>query len=247
MGQNTVMRIRKRKADNKLYLCAPVNSLVEGIYEQNIPFTEIKKHGDFGLGTFNDLDGEMFMFDGLIYRIAADGSVNQITDEETCTPFACVTFFQPSSEDELKKASTYNEFLKWMTELMPSPNLFYAFRIDGDFSYIKTRSVPKQENYRPLVEVAKEQPTFEFNNVNGTLVGFYTPHFMASLSVPGVHLHFLTGDKTSGGHLLECRPRNIKLQLQILYTLELSLPGDLDYLTWDFQRDIGKDLDKAEK
>ena len=40
---------------------------------------------------------------------------------------------------------------------------------------------------------------------------------------------------------------HLKIELQYLYTLELSLPSNLDYLTWDFQRDIGKDLDKAEK
>ncbi|MBK8616901.1 MAG: acetolactate decarboxylase [Anaerolineales bacterium] len=247
MERTTLRRIRKRKADNKIYLCAPVNALVEGIYEQNIPFSEIKKHGDFGLGTFNDLDGEMMMFDGLIYRIGSDGKANQITDDEICTPFSCVTFFQPSSEDELAKELSYEEFLNWLKELMPSPNLFYAFRIEGEFEYVKTRSVPKQENYRPLVEVAKEQPTFEFNNVKGTMAGFYTPAYMSSLSVPGVHLHFITEDLTSGGHLLECRPRKVNVELQYLYTLELSLPSNLDYLTWDFQRDIGKDLDKAEK
>ncbi|HCR71721.1 MAG TPA: acetolactate decarboxylase [Anaerolineae bacterium] len=247
MGLTTIRRIRKRKADNKVYLCAPVNSLVEGIYEQNIPFSEIKKHGDFGLGTFNDLDGEMMMVDGEIFRVGSDGKVNQITDEEICTPFACVTNFQPASDEILDKELNYNDFLKWMIELMPSPNIFYAFRITGDFAYVKTRSVPKQENYRPLVEVAKEQPTFEFHNVSGLMVGFYTPHFVSSISVPGVHLHFLTDDKSSGGHLLECRPKNIKIELQYLYTLELSLPSNLDYLTWDFQRDIGKDLDKAEK
>lgn len=247
MERTTIRRARQRKAENKIYLCAPVNSLVEGIYEQNIPFSEIKKRGDFGLGTFNDLDGEMLMVDGEIFRVAADGKVNQITDESTCTPFACVTKFQPASEETLEKELSYNEFLKWLVELMPSPNIFYAFRIAGDFTYVKTRSVPKQENYRPLVEVAKEQPTFEFNHAPGLMVGFYTPHFMASLSVPGIHLHFLTADKSSGGHVLECRPRNVKLELQYLYTMELSLPSNLDYLTWDFQRDIGKDLDKAEK
>jgi hypothetical protein len=47
--------------ENRVYLCAPVNALVEGIYEQKIPFTEVKKHGDFGLGTFDNLDGEMVM------------------------------------------------------------------------------------------------------------------------------------------------------------------------------------------
>ncbi len=247
MERTTIRRIRKRKAENKIYLCAPVNALVEGIYEQNIPFHEIKKHGDFGIGTFNDLDGEMVMFDGNIYRVSSEGRVNQITDEDTCTPFACVTRFEPSSEDEISSELSYEEFLLWMRDLMPSPNLFYAFRIDGEFAYVKTRSVPKQDNYRPLVEVAKEQPVFEFHNTKGVMVGFFTPSFMASVSVPGVHLHYITEDHTSGGHLLECRPRNVKLQLQILYTLELALPSNLDYLTWDFQRDIGKDLDKAEK
>jgi acetolactate decarboxylase len=247
MERTTLRRIRKRKADNKIYLCAPVNALVEGIYEQNIPFYEIKKHGDFGLGTFNDLDGEMMMFDGLIYRIGSDGKANQVTDEDICTPFACVTFFEPSSEEQLEQSLSYEEFLSWMKELMPSPNLFYAFRITGEFDYVKTRSVPKQENYRPLVEVAKEQPTFEFKDVKGALIGFYTPAFVPSLNVPGVHLHFITEDRLSGGHLLECRPRKVKVELQYLYTLELSLPSNLDYLTWDFQRDIGKDLDKAEK
>ncbi len=247
MEGTTVRRMRKRKADNKIYLCAPVNALVEGIYEQNIPFSELKKHGDFGLGTFNDLDGEMVMMDGLIYRVSSDGKVNQITDETACTPFSCVTFFQPATEETLNQELSHEEFMNWMKDLMPSPNLFYAFRIEGEFAYVKTRSVPKQENYRPLVEVAAEQPTFEFTNTKGTMIGFYTPPFVPSLNVPGVHLHYLTMDRSSGGHLLECRPRKLMLEMQYLYTLELSLPSNLDYLTWDFQRDISKDLDKAEK
>ena len=46
---------------NSVYLCAPVNALVEGIYEEKIPFSEVKKYGDFGLGTFDHLDGEMII------------------------------------------------------------------------------------------------------------------------------------------------------------------------------------------
>jgi acetolactate decarboxylase len=231
---------------NRLYLCAPVNALVEGIYEQNIPLTEIKKHGDFGLGTFNDLDGEMVMLDGDIYRVGGDGTVGRV-DESTLTPFACVTHFHAMSEETRDGELTYPEFLAWLTDLMPSPNLFYAFRVEGEFVHVRTRSVPKQEAYRPLVEVTKDQPIFNFENTRGVLVGFFTPAFLPSLSVPGIHLHYLSDDRTSGGHLLECRPRNVRVQIQFLYTLELSLPASLDYLTWDFQRDIGKDLDKAEK
>ena len=70
---------------------------------------------------------------------------------------------------------------------------------------------------------------------------------MASLNVPGLHLHFLSSDLQHGGHLLECRPRKVVTGLQFLHRLELSLPMSLDYLTWQFQRDTRKDLDKAEK
>jgi len=232
--------------NHKIYLSSPVNALVEGIYEQNIPISEIKKHGDFGLGTFNDLDGEMVLLDGEIYRVAADGNVSKMSDQ-TLTPFACVTFFQPMSDEVSTGELAYPEFLAWLNELMPSPNLFYAFRIEGEFSHVRTRSVPKQENYRPLVEVTRDQPEFNFNNVSGTLLGFFTPAFVASLNVPGMHLHFLSQDRQKGGHLLECKIKQVRAEIQFLYTLELALPISLDYLTWDFQRDTRRDLDKAEK
>lgn len=232
--------------DSPIYLCAPVNALVEGIYEQKIPFTELKKHGDFGLGTFDNLDGEMVMLDGKIYQITSDGHVTEV-EEEALTPFACVTFYKPFSEDEVVREMSYEGFQNWVQDLLPSPNLFYAIRIEGVFKHVKVRSVPKQENYRPLVEVAKEQPVFDFHEVEGTLAGFFTPSFMASLNVPGIHLHFLSKDLTQGGHLLECAPRKMRVGVQFLSKFELSLPLSLDYLTWNFQRDIGKDLDKAEK
>ena len=239
---------KKKPTPNKsrIYLCAPVNALVEGIYKENMPLAEIKKHGDFGLGTFNDLDGEMVMLDGQIYQIASDGRV-KVIDESALTPFACVTFYEPLSHDDIDREMSYDTFLEWLYGLLPSPNLFYAIRITGVFAHVKARSVPKQDSYRPLVEIAKEQATFDFYDVEGTLAGFFTPSFMSSLNVPGLHLHFLSADLRQGGHLLECVPRKARVGVQFLSALELSLPISLDYLTLDFTRDIEQDLDKVEK
>jgi len=231
---------------SRIYLCAPVNALVEGIYKEDIPLAEIKKHGDFGLGTFNDLDGEMVMLDGQVYQISSDGRVT-VVDDSALTPFACVTFYEPLSHDEIDHEMNYDAFLEWLYGLLPSPNLFYAIRIHGAFAHVKARSVPKQDSYRPLIEVAKEQATFDFYDVEGTLAGFFTPSFMSSLNVPGLHLHFLSADLQQGGHLLECVPRKACVGVQMISTLELSLPISLDYLTWDFTRDISQDLDKVEK
>jgi acetolactate decarboxylase len=232
--------------ESQIYLCAPVNALVEGIYKQNIPVSEIKKHGDFGLGTFNDLDGEMVMLDGNVYQITHDGNVNKIEDD-AFTPFVCVTFYKPLTYDDITHEMSSNEFTEWMYSLLPSQNLFYAFRIDGLFAHIKARSVPKQECYRPLVEVSKEQSIFDFQNLKGTLAGFYTPSFMSSLNVPGLHLHFLSTDLKCGGHMLECRPQKVRVGVQFIGLLELALPISLEYLTHDFKRDMEKDLNKIEK
>jgi len=232
---------------DSLYLCAPVNALVEGIYEEKIPLQELKRHGDFGLGTFNHLDGEMVLLDGQVYQICGNGQVNRITDDSVLTPFAAVTFYHPLSHENLAKEMPYESFLDWLGALLPSPNIFYAIRIDGTFSRMRARSVPRQENYRPLAEAATGQSLFHWQDIQGTLAGFFTPSFLPSVSVPGLHLHFLSDDHGRGGHLLECVPTEVRVGVQMIYHLELSLPSSLDYLTWDFRRDIGADLHKAEK
>ena len=241
------MKTRKKISANQssIYLCAPVNALVEGIYEENILISEIKKHGDFGLGTFDQLDGEMIMLDGKVYQIFGDGRT-ALVDDDAETPFVCVTFYEAHSSEFLERDMTYPEFLDWVSSLLPSRNIFYAIRIEGTFKTLKVRSVPKQEAYKPLVEVAAHQPVFDFHDVTGTLVGFFTPEFMSSINVPGLHLHFLSSDLQHGGHLLACEPQKIQVGIQFIPRMELSLPITLDYLTWDFSRDIGEDLHKAE-
>jgi len=242
------MKSRPKSAPkgSALYMCAPVNALVEGLYEQKVPLREIKRHGDFGLGTFDDLDGEMILLDGRVYQVNSAGRV-AVVDDAGMTPFACVTFYRPISHEDVAQAMDYQAFLNLVQQLLPSPNIFYAIRMEGTFDYVKTRSVPRQENYRPLAEATKDQPVFEFQNVAGTLAGFITPSFMGAVNVPGLHLHFLSADFTRGGHLLECRPRQGRIGVQFISRLELSLPMTFDYLTQDFTRNVEQDLNKAEK
>jgi acetolactate decarboxylase len=125
--------------------------------------------------------------------------------------------------------------------------MLYALRIDGVFEYVKTRAVPKTDNYLPLVEAAKNQVVFEFSHVEGSLAGFFTPAFMPSLNAPGYHLHMLTSDRRHGGHLMACRLIRARIGIQHIPKLEVGLPVTLDYLTADFNRDTKKDLDKAER
>lgn len=231
---------------NAVYLSVPINALIEGFYEEKTTIADVKKHGDFGLGTFNHLDGEMLLLDGMAYQIKANGEV-AIVPESECTPFACVTHFRPETWDEIERNEAHESIFSLLDKILPSPNMLYAIRIDGTFEYVKTRSVPRTDNYLPLVEAVKSQIFFEFFNVEGSLGGFFTPSFMASLNAPGYHLHMLTNDCRHGGHLVECRFTSARIGIQHVPKLEVDLPFTLDYLTADFTRDSQKDLDKTER
>ena len=238
--------LKAHPKDSIIYLCAPVNALVEGIYEENVPLSDVLEHGDFGIGTFDDLDGEMLIVDGRIFQILVDGAVMEVSAEK-CSPFATVTFFEPSRSAQTAGIDTYDAFLRWLNGLLPSPNLFYALRIEGTFVSVRARSVPKTANYHPFADLAHEQVIFNFHDMAGTLAGFYTPDFMSSLSVPGLHLHFISEDRRHGGHLLGCVPGNVTARIQIINKLELSLPMSEDFLTWDFHRNTDRDLDAVER
>lgn len=216
------------RKQNAVYLSAPVDALMKGCYEENTTMGELKKHGNFGLGTFNDLDGEMMMLDGTVYQLKEDGFAHRVSDTAE-TPFACVTFFTPTTVEEIDRELEYVEFKNLLDRLMPSENVFSAVRIDGDFSMIRVWTVPKQEGSRPISEV--KPAVFEYENVSGTLAGFFTPRFIKSLLNPGYHLHFLTEDRLHGGHMDQCRLKRSTISIQVIPRLELNLPITLDYLT----------------
>ncbi|PTN39054.1 acetolactate decarboxylase [Desulfonatronum sp. SC1] len=229
-----------------LYLSAPVNALVEGIYRQNTTLGQLREHGDFGLGTFNDLDGELVLLGGSAFQITGDGRVHRPGDD-VLTPFACVCFFRELTFEEIDSGfADLKALMALLENELPSPNMMYALRVDGDFEFVRTRSVPRQDQYRPLTEATRDQPTFEMNNLSGTLAGFFTPRFMSSLSVPGVHLHFISEDRLRGGHLLQCRAVRARVGIQILRSLRMDLPVTLDYLTADLSRDPSQALHQAE-
>lgn len=230
---------------NAVYLSAPVSALIEGIYREKTTIADILEHGDFGLGTFNRLDGEMVVVDGEVYQMKADGKAYRVAPDEQ-TPFACVTRFRTDTEDVFAE-SPGMDLTALVESIIPSPNMLYAIRVDGSFNHVRTRSVPPQDNYRPLVEVAREQPEFEYRDIQGTMVGFHTPTFLGAVSVPGIHLHFLSGDATCGGHLLACDPGPITIGIQHVPQLIMGLPMTLDYLTMGLERDAAKDLEEAER
>jgi acetolactate decarboxylase len=230
---------------NSLYVSAPVNALVTGILREDKTLKQVLEHGNFGLGTFNDLDGEMVLLGGVFYHLHANGTTH-IADVDMKTPYACVTHFKPEVSLICNDELTFDRLKIKIDEMVLSKNLIYAIRVAGTFKSIKARSVPKQEAYRPLVDVAGDQKEFLFEDTEGTLVGFYTPNFMGSVTVPGYHLHFISNDRENGGHLLGCVSGDVEISVQSIDQLMLDLPHSVEYLTASLNNDVRKDLDKAE-
>jgi acetolactate decarboxylase len=232
-------------AHHTLYQVSTATALVEGIYQGAVRVGTLRQHGDLGLGTFEDLDGEMVVVDGQFFQVRSDGSVRECADGDL-SPFAVVTRFKPDAAVTLDRCPELGHLTARFDGLRHSDNVFFALRVDGHFDHVHARAMCRTEEGVPLVRAAAVQPEFEFHDVAGILVGFWTPEYARTLNVPGYHLHFVSADRKSGGHLLECRGSNLRLQIQRGGEYRLALPETEDFLKADLRRDPAADLARAE-
>jgi acetolactate decarboxylase len=230
-----------------LYQVSTIDALLQGVYDGVLPISELVTHGNFGIGTFDGLEGEMLALDGNYYQIKTDGVAYPVSGETT-TPFATVTYFEADENFMLDEPANLTELQDALDLNLPSENLFYAVRIDGNFSSVKARSVPRQEKpYPKLADAVSTQSVFEFKNVSGTLVGFKTPEYVKGVNVPGYHLHFITADRNAGGHVLDLKIENGNASVDITRAFLMELPASGDFYNVELGQDLQEDLEKVEK
>ncbi len=225
-----------------------INALLAGVYDGILTVGELKGYGDFGIGTFEGLDGEMVELDGNLYQVKSDGAAYKVADAMTL-PFAEVTFFENDWQERITPGTALAQLQMALDRMLPSKNIFCAIKITGTFSYVKTRSVPKQvKPYPVLTEVTKNQSVFEFKNVTGTIVGFRCPDYVSGVNVPGYHLHFLTSDLKAGGHILDLITDNATAVLDFTPNFMMMLPGmSSDFYKVNLSGDQDQGIQQAEK
>jgi acetolactate decarboxylase len=230
-----------------LYQASVISALAEGLFDGTVTLADLQKHGDLGIGTFDGLDGEMVLLDGRAYQVRADGKVYRPPALAT-TPLACVTFFQAKRTLTADGPFDLADLEALLDKAGAARNVPVAIRITGRFKHVKTRSVPKQEKpYPRLAAVTDRQPTFEFQDVGGTMVGFRLPEYMKGLNVPGYHLHFLTDDRTGGGHVLEIEGAALRVEMDETPGLEVVLPRGEAFERADLSKDREAEIRRAEK
>jgi acetolactate decarboxylase len=214
-------------SDETLYQWSTLSALVVGLYQPTVTVGEIRQAGN--------------------YQVRADGTVYRSPDDST-SPFAAVTYFDADRTIEITAAPTYDALRKNLDAQMPTVNDIRVIRIPAHFDYVKTRSVPAQtEPYPPLADVTAKQSVFEFRDVDGVLVGIWCPAWIGQINAPGYHFHFLTADKTGGGHVLEVATGNASAQVDVTPKFNLTIPQTAEFQKIDLAGDYQKQMDAAEK
>jgi len=234
---------------NGITQVATIDALLAGVYDGHMSLETLRRYGDFGIGTFEGLDGEMILLEGTFYKVRVDGKVYQPTLSER-TPFACVTRFVPDITEIIQTSTDMKSLEERIDRRIPQQNRFCAFTLHGYFPHVQARSVPSQTKpYPPLVEVTKKQTVFTLLQVHGTLIGFRSPPFVEGVNVPGYHVHFIADDHSGGGHVLDFEMTQGTLEADTVQQwLTVYLPtGSDSFEAADLTRDHTVELEKVEK
>lgn len=233
-----------------IYQVSLLQGLTLGDYYGSITVAELKQHGDIGIGTFDALNGELIMVDGVVYRAAGDGSVEVVSDEETI-PFSNVTFMDADLTRSLNGGMEYDTLLAELDRLIAEngKNRFYMIRIDGDFGQVNVRSeYAQKEPYKPLVEVLQHDQTFfDYTDIEGTVVGLYCPPYLSDLNAVGWHFHFISKDRTKGGHVLGLTIDQATLTWDHTDAFQMLLPQNEMFAGFDLTVDQSDDIEEIEK
>ena len=214
----------------EIFQTSTMAALLDGVYEGNVSIRELLGHGDFGLGTFNSLDGEMLVLDGVCYQLRGDGSAT-VADLDELTPFAAVTWFHPDHTIDVSEPCDRAGLKTLIDESLDSTNLMVAVRVAGEFAMMRTRTVTKQQRpYRTFTLATHDQREVTFADVTGTLAGFRMPDYEQGISVAGYHSHFVDEDRHHGGHALDYRLIRGTVDISVRSELHLSLQRTPQFL-----------------
>lgn len=207
-----------------LYQLTPYNTFITGKYAGVMPYSELEKHGDFGIGTFDGLDGEMIAYNGEFYQIPSTG-VPRRAEPTQLAPYATITYFH-ADRTFIVSGLNYTQLKTYLDgQLGTSSDVIYGIKVSGSFDWAQTRSPQKQsEPYHNITEALKTQAVFNLSDVSATSVGFWFPPSMSGVDYASYHIHLITDDRSAGGHLLDCIINNATIEVDVINNYYLVLP-----------------------
>ena len=239
-------------SESSLYQVSTLQALALGYLRGVISVGELLKHGDTGLGTFEDLNGEMITLDGHCYCAGADGSVSEV-DAETGVPFSVVSKLHGSRSwdwHEIDGTEALVNELNNKVEEHFGLNSMHLVRIDGTFDLVDARSEsPSRKSQHVTLKelLSKTQYAFQFENIKGTIICFYFPNYMDGINMPGWHLHFISEDRKKGGHVFDVKLREGHVRMDKISHMEIQLPTEANFDTYDLKTASQKEVEEVEQ
>lgn len=236
------------KPKSQLFQYGVANAFIEGVYEGELPVSELLEEGDFGLGAPNLIDGELTIVGGKAYQSNAKGETFEAPTKLN-TPFAFVTKFRPDTVCQLPPVQSIEELFSRIRTLLPNPNSMYALHITGKFSEMKTRAFPpvKQKPFIPIARQLDRQVFMKLNETEGEMIGFYMPVYLSGINIAGLHFHFLSDDRKSGGHVVGLAATALAIEIEEVKDFNLQIPQMPDFKSFKFIGNNNLNLQKIEK
>jgi acetolactate decarboxylase len=204
-----------------IYFASLNHAIQEGQFDGVITVNELKGHGNFGLGSEEKLKGELVLLDGNFYSIPSTGKAALMRDENKIA-FAAIKSFTADSTFSVKNLTDAKALYTYLDARIDQ-NSFVALKITGMFRTIEFRSFIQQNKpYKPVDQVPENK--FRHENMQGTMVGFFTPKSAQVLNSPNYHFHFIDNGKKTGGHVLECTISSATVEVDYADELHVLLP-----------------------
>ncbi len=235
---------------NKMYQVSTLQALALGYSRAVITAEELLQEGDTGLGTFEDVNGEMIVMDGNCYRADHKGNVS-VVPPETGVPFAAVAKLYGNQRFTLKDMPDINTIRTELTKKIEEHfglNSMHIVRIDGVFTKVDARSEePYRSHHISLKEMlGHTQKAFVFENIRGSLVGVYFPDYMDGINMPGWHLHFLSEDRSKGGHVFDVSIEEGAVSVDKITNIMINLPKEAAFDTYSLKQDLQEEIKSVE-
>lgn len=242
------LEMNHKQQYNKLYQYGVADAFVGGLYKGTLPLKELKFKGDFVLGAPDMLDGELTMLDGKVYQTKATGETVE-PDDNFKTSMLFTTFFKADTVITIENPIGEKALWEQISKELKNKNAMYAIKITGKFDHIKTRAFPpiKDEPFPVITSIFNTQKFFEFSNTQGTLIGYHLPEYLNGINSKGFHFHFLSSDKSQGGHVLDFTGKDLKIEIAEVKSFELEIPTDKDFQNFKFDTKDNEALKRVEQ
>lgn len=216
IAQQQPNKSQKRSQDKRIWHYSMIDAMRRGIYEGAHTVKELKVHGDFGLGTFNHLNGELVALDGIIYRIPPSGKV-EVAAENLKSPFTSLTFFNADEVKTLSFTGSFEELQDKVQTMLTTQNLPYAIKIEGTWAEITVGGADpvSPEDATELATLMKVRPQYKAKNIKGTMVGYFTPSLLSNVDLSPFHFHFISDDRKFAGHLMSGNLVNAEIKIYL--------------------------------